>query len=197
MQQQQLAGAVRRHLAGRREARRRSRAGSRSTKAKELLADAGQNFDSLKAAGGDEGLQARPAQRARRTSTSRSTSRKIQSHNVVAKLEGTRQEGRVRRLHRALGPPRPDTTLKGDQIYNGAIDNASGTRGAARDREGVHEAADAAAALDPVPLGHGGREGAPRRQVLRDASAVSARPRPSRTSTWTASTSGARRATSP
>ena len=47
--------------------------------------------------------------------------------------------------------------------------------GAARDREGVHEAADAAEALDPVPLGHGGGEGARRREVLRDASAVSAR----------------------
>ena len=31
-------------------------------------------------------------------------------------------------------------TLEGDQIFNGALDNASGTAGAARAREGVHEA---------------------------------------------------------
>ena len=43
--------------------------GSRSSKAKELLADAGQNFDSLKAAAATQGLQARRAPTPRRRST--------------------------------------------------------------------------------------------------------------------------------
>ena len=99
--------------------------------------------------------------------------RKIQSHNVVAKIDGTdkKDEYVVYTAHwDHLGK---DTTLKGDQIYNGALDNAAGGV-AARDRESVHEAADAAAPVDPVPLGHRRREGPRRREVLRDASALSA-----------------------
>ena len=52
--------------------------------------------------------------------------RKIQSHNVIAKLAGTdkKDEYVVYTAHwDHLGK---DTTLKGDQIFNGAMDNASG-----------------------------------------------------------------------
>src|SRR5262249_4473913 len=53
--------------------------------------------------------------------------RQVQSHNVVAKVEGSdrKDEYVVYTAHwDHLGR---DTTLKGDQIYNGAIDNASGS----------------------------------------------------------------------
>ena len=84
--------------------------------------------------------------------------RKIQSKNVVAKIEGTdkKDEYVVYTAHwDHLGR---DTTLKGDQIYNGAARQRVGRRDAARDREGLHEAADAAEALDPVPVGDRGGE---------------------------------------
>jgi Zn-dependent M28 family amino/carboxypeptidase len=54
-------------------------------------------------------------------------SREIQSHNIVAKLDGgdKKDEYVVYTAHwDHLGK---DPSLKGDQIYNGAIDNASGT----------------------------------------------------------------------
>lgn len=59
------------------------------------------------------------------------TLRKIDSHNVVAKLEGSdpahKDEYVIYSAHwDHLGR---DTSLKGDQIFNGAIDNASGTAG--------------------------------------------------------------------
>ncbi len=95
-------------------------------KAKELLADAGQNFDSLKAAA------ARPdfkpvALNAKASFDVKIDVRKIQSHNVVAKLAGSdkKDEYVIYTAHwDHLGK---DTTLNGDQIYNGAIDNASGS----------------------------------------------------------------------
>ncbi|HVX38434.1 MAG TPA: M28 family metallopeptidase, partial [Gemmatimonadaceae bacterium] len=95
-------------------------------KAKELLADAGQNFDSLKAAA------ARPdfkpvTLNAKASFDVKIDSRKIQSHNVVAKLAGgdKKDEYVIYSAHwDHLGK---DTTLKGDQIYNGALDNASGS----------------------------------------------------------------------
>ncbi len=59
----------------------------------------------------------------------RNTVREVQSKNVVAKLEGTHPQRKdeyvVYSAHwDHLGR---DTTLRGDQIYNGALDNASGT----------------------------------------------------------------------
>ncbi|MGH7620304.1 MAG: M28 family metallopeptidase, partial [Gemmatimonadaceae bacterium] len=95
-------------------------------KAKELLADAGLNFDSLKAAAVRKDFK--PVQlNAKATFDVKIDARQIQSHNVVAKVEGTdkKDEYVVYTAHwDHLGR---DTTLKGDQIYNGAIDNASGS----------------------------------------------------------------------
>ncbi len=59
------------------------------------------------------------------------TMRRIDSHNVVAKLEGSdpahKEEYVVYSAHwDHLGK---DPSLKGDQIYNGAADNASGSAG--------------------------------------------------------------------
>ena len=95
-------------------------------KAKELLAASGKNFDSLKAAAARKDFKPVPLN-AKATFHIKIDSREIQSHNIVAKLEGgdKKDEYVVYTAHwDHLGK---DPTLKGDQIYNGAIDNASGT----------------------------------------------------------------------
>ncbi|MEP6495874.1 MAG: M28 family peptidase [bacterium] len=98
----------------------------RLEKAKELLSAAGLNFDSLKAAAARKDFKPVPLN-AKATFNVKIESRQIQSHNVAAKLEGTdkKDEYVVYTAHwDHLGK---DTTLKGDQIYNGAMDNASGS----------------------------------------------------------------------
>jgi Zn-dependent M28 family amino/carboxypeptidase len=98
----------------------------RLEKAKELLTDAGVNFDSLKAAAARKDFKPVPLT-AKASFDVRIDARHIQSHNVVAKIEGSdkKDEYVVYTAHwDHLGR---DTTLKGDQIYNGAMDNASGS----------------------------------------------------------------------
>jgi Zn-dependent M28 family amino/carboxypeptidase len=98
----------------------------RLEKAKELIADAGLNFDSLKAAAVRKDFKPIPLD-AKATFDVKIDARQIQSHNVVAKLEGTdkKDEYVIYTAHwDHLGK---DTSLKGDQIYNGAMDNASGS----------------------------------------------------------------------
>jgi Zn-dependent M28 family amino/carboxypeptidase len=95
-------------------------------KAKEILSAAGQNFDALKAAAARKDFKP-VALSAKATYDVKIDVRKIQSHNVVALLEGTdkKDEYLIYTAHwDHLGR---DTTLKGDQIYNGALDNASGS----------------------------------------------------------------------
>jgi Zn-dependent M28 family amino/carboxypeptidase len=95
-------------------------------RAKELLQASGQNFDELKRAAVRKDF--RPvALNAKASFHLRNTVRDVQSHNVVAKLEGSdkRDEYIVYSAHwDHLGR---DPNLTGDQIYNGALDNASGT----------------------------------------------------------------------
>jgi len=98
----------------------------RLEKAKELLSAAGQNFDSLKTAAARKDFKP-VALPAKATFDVKIDARKIQSHNVVAKIDGSdkKDEWLVYTAHwDHLGK---DTSLKGDQIYNGALDNASGT----------------------------------------------------------------------
>src|SRR5262249_2420279 len=97
--------------------------------------------------------------------------------NVIAKLEGSdaklKDEYLIYTAHwDHMGR---DTKLQGDQIFNGAHDNASGTAG-------LLELAKAFAKLSPAPQRSilflavtGGRDGAPRREVLRRESALPAR----------------------
>jgi Zn-dependent M28 family amino/carboxypeptidase len=97
-------------------------------KTKELFRSAGLNFDSLKKAATRKDFKPMPLN-AKATFHVRNEVREIQSKNVVAKLEGTdaalKNEYVVYTAHwDHLGK---DTTLKGDQIFNGALDNASGT----------------------------------------------------------------------
>ena len=96
-------------------------------KTKELFRNAGLNFDSLKKAATRKDF-APVAINGKATFRVRNSVREIQSKNVVAKLEGSdpnlKDEYVIYTAHwDHLGK---DTTLKGDQIFNGALDNASG-----------------------------------------------------------------------
>ena len=97
-------------------------------KAKELFRASGQDFDALKKAAVRKDF--RPVTLgAKATFRVQNAVREIQSKNVVAKLEGSdpalKDEYVVFTAHwDHLGR---DTTLAGDQIFNGALDNASGT----------------------------------------------------------------------
>jgi Zn-dependent M28 family amino/carboxypeptidase len=95
--------------------------------AKKLLQAGGQDFDTLKKAAIDRAF--RPVSLNTKAEFSvHTTMRQVQSKNLVAKLEGSdpakRDEYVIYTAHwDHLGR---DPKLQGDQIYNGAIDNASG-----------------------------------------------------------------------
>ena len=110
-----------------------------------LLTAAGQDFDALKQAALSKDFQ--PVTLPARVSFSiRNTLRDVASKNVVAKLEGSdpvlKDEYLVYTAHwDHLGM---DPALEGDQIFNGALDNASGTAA-------LLEIAEAFTLLDPAP----------------------------------------------
>lgn len=114
-------------------------------KTKELLSGAGFDFDSLKRAARSKGF--RPVTlNAKATFRITNTVRPIRSRNVIAKLEGSdptlKEEFLVYTAHwDHLGR---DTTRQGDQIFNGALDNASGVAQ-------VLEIAEAFSKLTPAP----------------------------------------------
>ena len=95
--------------------------------AKKLLADSGQDFDALKKAAIKKDF--RPvALKAKANMSIKQTVRSFKSHNVLGKLEGSdpklKDEWVVYTAHwDHLGR---HLDLPGDQIFNGAIDNASG-----------------------------------------------------------------------
>jgi Zn-dependent M28 family amino/carboxypeptidase len=96
-------------------------------KAKQLFKAAGKDFDELKHAAVRKDFRPVPLG-ARARFEVRNTTREIQSQNVLARLEGSdpklKDEYVVYTAHwDHLGR---DETLAGDQIYNGAADNASG-----------------------------------------------------------------------
>jgi Zn-dependent M28 family amino/carboxypeptidase len=95
-------------------------------KAKQLLTVAGQSFDFLKAAAVRKDFKPVPLN-AKATFDVKIDSRRIQSHNVVAKVEGSDKKDEYVIYSAHWDHLGKDTTLKGDQIYNGAIDNASGS----------------------------------------------------------------------
>jgi Zn-dependent M28 family amino/carboxypeptidase len=97
-------------------------------KAKELFAAAGQNFDALKKAALSRDFKPVPLN-AKANITIKTALREVDSRNVVARLEGSdpqlKNEYVVYTAHwDHMGR---DEKLKGDQIFNGALDNASGT----------------------------------------------------------------------
>ena len=97
-------------------------------KAKELFAATGQDFDALKKAAVSKDFKPVPLT-AKANFTVQNTVREINSANVIAKVEGSdatlKNEYVVYSAHwDHLGR---DPKLTGDQIFNGALDNASGT----------------------------------------------------------------------
>jgi Zn-dependent M28 family amino/carboxypeptidase len=99
-----------------------------SERAKELFTASGQDFDALKKAALAKDFKP-VALNAKANMTVKNTIREINSNNVIAKLEGSdptlKNEYIIYTAHwDHLGR---DPNLKGDQIYNGALDNASGT----------------------------------------------------------------------
>ncbi|MGA1368100.1 MAG: M28 family metallopeptidase [Blastocatellia bacterium] len=97
-------------------------------KARDLFTAAGQDLASLKAAALRRDFQPVPLA-AKANLSVRSTLREIESQNVIARIEGSdpqlKNEYVVYTAHwDHMGR---DPQLKGDQIFNGAIDNASGT----------------------------------------------------------------------
>ena len=97
-------------------------------KAKELFAATGQDFDALKKAAVSKDFKPVPLT-ARANFDVKNTVREINSANVIARLEGSdatlKNEYVVYSAHwDHLGR---DPKLEGDQIFNGALDNASGT----------------------------------------------------------------------
>lgn len=97
-------------------------------KGKELLKAAGQDFDVLKKQAASRDFKPVPLG-AKASFEVKNQVRKVQSRNVLAKLEGSdpklKDEYLIYTAHwDHLGR---NADLKGDQIFNGAIDNASGT----------------------------------------------------------------------
>ena len=93
----------------------------------ELLKLGGQDFDTLKKAAINKDFKPVPL-KAKANFTVKNTLREVDSQNVVAKLEGSdptlKNEYVVYSAHwDHLGK---DEKLQGDQIFNGALDNASG-----------------------------------------------------------------------
>ena len=98
--------------------------------AKALFAMAGQDFDSLKARAGTREFEPVPLG-VTASITIRNSFRTIDSRNVAAKLEGSDPAVRDEYVvytahwdHFGIGAP-----VEGDSIYNGALDNATGTAG--------------------------------------------------------------------
>jgi Zn-dependent M28 family amino/carboxypeptidase len=114
-------------------------------KAAEICKLAGKDLEALKKAAIQKDFKP-VALDAKASFTVKNDLRNVDSHNVVAKLEGSdaklRDEYVIYTAH--WDHEGRDTTLKGDQIYNGAVDNASGT-------SGLLELAAAYTKLDPAP----------------------------------------------
>ena len=98
--------------------------------AKALFAQAGQDFDTLKARAATREFQPVPLGVTASLTISNAL-RTLNSRNVVARLEGSDEARKAEYVvytahwdHFGIGTP-----LAGDSIYNGAVDNASGTAG--------------------------------------------------------------------
>lgn len=114
-------------------------------RAKELLTASGQDFDALKKAAVTKDFKP-VTLNAKANFEIKNTIREIESSNVVAKLEGSdaalKNEYVVYSAHwDHLGR---DPKLQGDQIFNGALDNASGTAA-------MLEIAEAFTKMTPAP----------------------------------------------
>jgi Zn-dependent M28 family amino/carboxypeptidase len=111
--------------------------------ARKLFQNAGMDYDSLKARASRREFKAVPLG-LKASITMRNTIRRSSSHNVLAVLPGTTRADEYLIYMAHWDHFGTDTTRQGDQIFNGALDNASGTAG-------LLELAKAYAALDRHP----------------------------------------------
>lgn len=95
-------------------------------RAKELFTAAGQDFDALKKAAISKDFKP-VALNAKANITVKNTLREIQSNNVIGKLEGSEKKDEYVIYTAHWDHLGRDPKLQGDQIFNGALDNASGT----------------------------------------------------------------------
>src|SRR5574341_1606893 len=111
--------------------------------ARQLFNDAGMDYDSLKARAARREFKAVPLG-LKASVAIRNTIRRSISHNVLAVLPGTTRADEYVVYMAHWDHFGRDTTRQGDQIFNGALDNASGTAG-------LLQLAKAFAALDRNP----------------------------------------------
>lgn len=111
--------------------------------AREIFRQAGLSYDSLKVPAATRGFKAVPMGLTASVGIGNTLARST-SHNVLALRRGTTRPDEIVVYTAHWDHLGRDTTLAGDQIYNGALDNGSGTAG-------LLELAQAFAALDPAP----------------------------------------------
>ncbi|HKO35144.1 MAG TPA: M28 family metallopeptidase [Pyrinomonadaceae bacterium] len=94
-------------------------------RAKELFTASGQDFDALKKAAVSKDFK--PVElKAKANITVQNTLREIQSNNVIGKIEGAEKKDEYVVYSAHWDHLGLDPKLQGDQIFNGALDNASG-----------------------------------------------------------------------
>jgi Zn-dependent M28 family amino/carboxypeptidase len=98
-------------------------------KARELLSAAGQDLGALERAARTKGFRAVPLAGATADLRVQNTVREVRSRNVVARLEGSDPQLKAQHVVYSAHWDHfgRDTTRQGDQIFNGALDNATGT----------------------------------------------------------------------
>jgi Zn-dependent M28 family amino/carboxypeptidase len=94
-------------------------------KARQLLAAAGQDFDALKRAAVSRDFKPVPLA-ATAGFTVKNTLREVESHNVIGRIQGREKPGECVVYTAHWDHLGRDPSLEGDQIFNGALDNASG-----------------------------------------------------------------------
>src|SRR5687767_319594 len=94
-------------------------------RAKELFTAAGQDLDALKKAAVSKDFKP-VALKAKANFTVENTLREIQSNNVIGKIEGSEKKNEYVVYSAHWDHLGRDPKLQGDQIFNGALDNASG-----------------------------------------------------------------------
>ena len=112
-------------------------------KARELFKAAGKDFDDLKKQAASRDFKPVPLG-AKAGFEVKNTVRRVQSRNVAAKVSGTERKDEYLIYTAHWDHLGRNADLKGDQIFNGAIDNASGTAT-------LLELAKGYAALQPKP----------------------------------------------
>jgi Zn-dependent M28 family amino/carboxypeptidase len=97
--------------------------------ANRLFADAGMNLEQLRQAAGKRGFKAIPMPQTRFEATLHSSIRQARSRNVVARLRGSKHPNEAILYTAHWDHLGTHANEPGDNIYNGAIDNATGVAG--------------------------------------------------------------------